>query len=189
MAKGALNYNVFSLLEKSVQKALDELGFSEPTLPQVKAIPLILKGENVLLIAPTGSGKTEAVLLPIFSNFIQQPEKRGISILYVTPIRALNRDMVKRLSFWAMHLGISVEVRHGDTEIKIRRRQALRPPNMLVTTPETLQAILPGTRMQQHLRHVRYVIVDEVHELAEDKRGVQLTVALERLLEFTEKEF
>lgn len=190
MAEGELlNSNVFGLLEKPVQKALAELGFSEPTLPQVKAIPLILRGENVLLIAPTGSGKTEAVLLPILSNFIQQPEKRGISILYVTPLRALNRDMVKRLSFWAMHLDISVEVRHGDTEIRIRRRQALRPPNMLVTTPETLQAILPGSRMQQHLRHVRYVIIDEVHELAEDKRGVQLTVALERLLELTEKQF
>jgi len=181
--------DVYGLLETPVRKALAELGFSEPTLPQVKAIPLILEGENVLLIAPTGSGKTEAVLLPIFSNLIRQPEIRGISILYVTPLRALNRDMVKRLSFWAMHLGFSVEVRHGDTEIKIRRRQAIRPPNMLVTTPETLQAILPGTRMQQHLRHVRYVIIDEVHELAEDKRGVQLTVALERLLEITEKEF
>ena len=185
----SLNSSVFGLLEKPVRKALAELGFSEPTLPQVKAISLILRGENVLLIAPTGSGKTEAVLLPIFSSFIRQPEKRGISILYVTPLRALNRDMVKRLSFWAIHLGISVEVRHGDTEIKIRRRQALRPPNMLVTTPETLQAILPGTRMQQHLKCVRYVIIDEVHELAEDKRGVQLTVALERLLELTEKQF
>jgi len=190
MAEGESLYsNVFYLLEKPVGKALTELGFSEPTLPQTKAIPLILKGENVLLIAPTGSGKTEAVLLPILSNFIQQPERCGISILYVTPLRALNRDMVKRLSFWAMHTGISVEVRHGDTEIKIRRRQALRPPNMLVTTPETLQAILPGTRMQQHLKHVQYVIIDEVHELAEDKRGVQLTIALERLLEITEKQF
>jgi ATP-dependent Lhr-like helicase len=187
--KERLSSNVFGLLEKPVQDALAELGFFEPTLPQVKAILPILRGENVLLIAPTGSGKTEAVLLPIFSNFIRQQKKPGISILYVTPLRALNRDMVKRLSFWAMRLGISVEVRHGDTEIKIRRRQALRPPNMLVTTPETLQAILPGTRMRQHLKHVRHVIIDEVHELAEDKRGVQLTVALERLLEITQKEF
>jgi len=158
-------------------------------MPQVRAISPILKGENVLLIAPTGSGKTEAVLLPIFSNFIQQEDKHGISIVYVTPLRALNRDMVKRLSFWAMNLGIAVEVRHGDTEIKIRRRQAVRPPNMLVTTPETLQAILPGARMQHHLSRVRYVVIDEVHELAEDKRGVQLTVALERLFELTKHEF
>jgi ATP-dependent Lhr-like helicase len=181
--------NVYDLLETPVQEALANLGFSEPTLPQVKAVPLVLKGENVLLIAPTGSGKTEAVLLPIFSNFVRQPEKHGISILYVTPLRALNRDMVKRLSFWAENLGFAVEVRHGDTEIKIRRRQAVRPPNMLVTTPETLQAILPGSRMRQHLKHVRYVVIDEVHELAENKRGVQLSIALERLLEITEKEF
>ncbi|NIV43542.1 DEAD/DEAH box helicase [Candidatus Bathyarchaeota archaeon] len=181
--------SVFNLLEKAVLNTFAELGFSEPTLPQIKAIPHILRRENVLLIAPTGSGKTEAVLLPILSNFIQQPEKLGISILYVTPLRALNRDMVKRLSFWAEHLGISIEVRHGDTEIRIRRRQAIRPPNILVTTPETLQAILPGSRMQQHLKRVRYVIIDEVHELAEDKRGVQLAVALERLLQFTEEEF
>jgi len=181
--------NVFDLLAKPVRKALSDLSFPEPTVPQVAAVPVILNGENVLLIAPTGSGKTEAVLLPIFSNFIQQPEKKGISILYITPLRALNRDMVKRLSFWAMSLGMAVEVRHGDTEIKIRRRQALRPPNMLVTTPETLQAILPGTRMQQHLSHVRYVVIDEVRELAEDKRGVQLTVALERLFELTKREF
>ena len=189
MFKAKQGHAVYDLLATPVQKALTELGFFEPTAPQVKAIPSILNGENVFLIAPTGSGKTEAVLLPIFSNFLQQPEKHGVSILYITPLRALNRDMINRLSFWAMKLGIAAEVRHGDTEIKIRRHQALRPPNMLVTTPETLQAILPGARMQQHLRHVRYVIIDEVHELAEDKRGVQMTVALERLLELSEQEF
>jgi len=181
--------DVFNLLVKPVQNALAELGFSEPTAPQVKAIPPILRGENVLLIAPTGSGKTEAVLLPIFSNFIQKPEKKGISILYITPLRALNRDLIDRLSGWALKLGISIEVRHGDTEIKIRRRQALQPPNMLVTTPETLQAILPGSRMQRHLSHVCHVIVDEVHELAEDKRGTQLSIALERLHEVVGREF
>ncbi|MDH5732411.1 MAG: DEAD/DEAH box helicase [Candidatus Bathyarchaeota archaeon] len=180
---------VFSLLAKPVSKALSILGISEPTMPQVKAIPSILKGENVLLIAPTGSGKTEAVLLPIFSNFVQQPDKKGVQILYITPLRALNRDLIKRLSFWAQNLDISIEVRHGDTEVKIRRRQAIHPPHMLVTTPETLQAILPGTRMRQHLSHIRYVIIDEVHELAEEKRGIQLTVALERLSELVKSEF
>jgi len=181
--------DVFTLLVKPIRDALRELGFSEPTAPQIEAIPLILEGENVLLIAPTGSGKTEAVLLPIFSNFLEQNDKRGISILYITPLRALNRDLIKRLSEWAFKLGIFVEVRHGDTEIKIRRRQALRPPHMLVTTPETLQAILPGSRMQRHLSHVRYVVVDEVHELAADKRGAQLTVGLERLREIVGRYF
>jgi len=189
LINGMEDSSAYELLLKPVREALEELGFAQPTEPQVKAIPAILNGENVLLIAPTGSGKTEAVLLPIFSNFMQQEDKHGISIVYVTPLRALNRDMVKRLSYWATKLGITIEVRHGDTEIKIRRRQALCPPNMLVTAPETMQAILPGERMQQHLSHVRYVVVDEVHELAEDKRGVQLTIALERLFELTKHEF
>jgi ATP-dependent Lhr-like helicase len=184
-----LKKNVFSLLDEKVQSALKEMGLSEPTEPQVKAIPPILKGKNVLLVAPTGSGKTEAALLPIFSNLLTNPKEEGISILYITPLRALNRDMLRRVSSWAGILGLSVEVRHGDTPAKVRRKQSLEPPRMLVTTPETLQAILPGGLMQKHLSHVRFVIIDEVHELAEDKRGVQLTVALERLREATGKDF
>ncbi|MCW4026459.1 MAG: DEAD/DEAH box helicase, partial [Candidatus Bathyarchaeota archaeon] len=181
--------DVFSLLADPVRSALTELGFSKPTEPQVMAIPLILKGENVLLVAPTASGKTEAALLPVFSNFLAIPERRGISILYITPLRALNRDMVRRLSRWADLLRFSVEVRHGDTTTKIRRRQALKPPDMMVTTPETLQAILPGSLMRNHLSNVRFVIIDEVHEIAEEKRGVQLTLALERLREATGRDF
>lgn len=181
---------VFGLLAKPVRKALAEVGFVEPTLPQVMAFPPLLEGKNVLLIAPTGSGKTEAVLLPVFSNLIQQEKKPvGIAVLYITPLRALNRDMEKRLKFWSERLSVTVEVRHGDTEVKTRRKQARSPPQMLVTTPETLQAILPGSQMRKHLSHVRYVIVDEVHELASSKRGVQLTLALERLREVTDGEF
>ncbi|MBN1245591.1 DEAD/DEAH box helicase [Candidatus Bathyarchaeota archaeon] len=181
---------VFELLAKPVRKALAELGFSEPTLPQVMAFPPLLAGKNVLLIAPTGSGKTEAVLLPVFSKLTQQEKKpMGIAVVYITPLRALNRDMLKRLTFWSERLGVSVEVRHGDTEAKTRRKQARSPPQMLVTTPETLQAILPGSQMRKHLSHVQHVIVDEVHELASSKRGVQLTLALERLREVTGREF
>ncbi len=184
-----LSSTVFQLLAETVRSALVDRGFSKSTLPQTMAIPPVLKGENVLLIAPTGSGKTEAVLLPVFSNFIMKDIKKGISILYITPLRALNRDMFERLSFWAYRLDISIEVRHGDTEKKFRRRQALSPPNMLVTTPETLQAILPGARMKEHLRHVECVIVDELHELASSKRGVQLSLGLERLYGITRREF
>jgi ATP-dependent Lhr-like helicase len=180
---------VFRLLAQPVQEGLAKLGFSKPTLPQILAIPHVLAGENILLIAPTGSGKTEAVLLPVFSNFIQHRNEKGISIVYVTPLRALNRDLLKRLSFWAEKLGITIEVRHGDTELRLRRRQAVSPPNMLVTTPETLQAVLPGARMKEHLKHVKWVVVDEVHELASSKRGTQLAVALERLYEIAGREF
>ena len=181
--------DVFELLAKPIRKTLDELNFATPTLPQTLAIPAVIMGKNVLLIAPTGSGKTEAVLLPVFSKLIGQPDQKGISAIYITPLRALNRDMLKRLTFWNERLGITVDVRHGDTEMKIRRRQAREPPQMLVTTPETLQAILPGTIMRKHLKNVKYVIVDEVHELAESKRGTQLTIALERLREITDTEF
>jgi len=183
--------SVFDLLSKPVRIALAELGFSDPTLPQTLAFPPILEGKNVLLIAPTGTGKTEAVLLPIFSKLFEakNQEKKGIQVIYITPLRALNRDMLKRLTFWAERLGITVEVRHGDTEMKIRRKQARQPPQMLVTTPETLQAILPGSQMRRHLSNVQCVIIDEVHDLAESKRGAQLSIALERILMVTGREF
>jgi ATP-dependent Lhr-like helicase len=183
--------SVFSLLAEPVQKLLATLGFSEPTPPQTLAFPAVLEGKNVLLVAPTGSGKTEAVLLPVFSKLVEEQSQgqNGVRVLYITPLRALNRDMLKRLTFWAQQLGITVEVRHGDTELKTRRMQAKKPPTMLVTTPETLQAVLPGTQMRRHLRTVQFVIVDEVHDLASSKRGAQLSIALERLQMVTGREF
>jgi len=183
--------SVFELLVKPVQQAVAEMGFTVPTLPQTKAFPPIINGENVLLIAPTGTGKTEAVLLPIFSKLVEQKNvaHKGIKVIYITPLRALNRDMLKRLQLWSQKLDISVDVRHGDTEMKIRRKQAQKPPQMLVTTPETLQAILPGSQMRRHLKSVEFVVIDEVHDLAASKRGAQLSLALERLQLVTGKEF
>ncbi|MGD0422036.1 MAG: DEAD/DEAH box helicase [Candidatus Bathyarchaeia archaeon] len=179
----------FSLLSTKIQEALAEAGIVHITPPQSAAIPQIMSGKNVLLIAPTGSGKTEAVLLPIFDLLLRIPERHGISIIYVTPLRALNRDLLNRVKIWSSRLGFSVEVRHGDTPTKERRKQAIKPPDLLVTTPETLQAILPGKRMRTHLRHVRWVVIDEVHQLAGDRRGVQLTLALERLRRVTACDF
>ncbi|RMF88925.1 MAG: DEAD/DEAH box helicase [Methanobacteriota archaeon] len=170
----------FSLLDRRIRKALGEAGFKKPTEVQEKAIPRVLEGRDVLVIAPTGSGKTEAVLLPVLHRFLQE-RRPGISILYVTPLRALNRDLMERLTWWGEKLDMDIQVRHGDTTPYRRRRQALSPPDMLITTPETLQAILPARRMREHLRNVRWVIVDEIHELAGSKRGSQLNVALTRL--------
>ncbi len=184
-----MSEQAFENLSRAIQEALAESGFKTPTPPQSAAIPKIMDGANVLLIAPTGSGKTEAVLLPILHQLTKTDNRQGISIIYITPLRALNRDLLKRLDFWSRKLGFTVELRHGDTAQKDRRRQAIKPPDFLVTTPETLQAILPGKRMRIHLRHVRWVVIDEVHELAEDRRGVQLTVGLERLRKITEREF
>ncbi|MFX1597711.1 MAG: DEAD/DEAH box helicase [Promethearchaeota archaeon] len=182
--------NTFSLLSESLQQILPKEGFMEATETQQRAIPRILSGENVLLIAPTASGKTEAAIFPVFSKLLESEKDRlGIRILYITPLRALNRDIFKRIIKLGGELGLHIEVRHGDTKPSIRRKQALIPPDMLITTPETLQAILPGKRMQQHLRSVRWVIVDEIHEIVSDKRGVQLSIGLERLRKVTGVDF
>ncbi len=180
---------VFTLLSPPLKGLLVESGISAPTPPQAEAIPFIVRGENVLIIAPTGSGKTEAALLPLVDRMVRDENRQGISLLYITPLRALNRDLLKRLQIWSTKLHFTVEVRHGDTPIADRRRMAGSPPDLLITTPETLQAVLPGKRMRQHLHHVRAVVVDEVHELAGDRRGVQLTVGLERLREICQEGF
>ncbi len=182
--------NAFDLLVKPVRRLIKQRGFSKPTEPQEKAIPKILEGKNVLLISPTATGKTEAAILPVLSMLLQEPQRiMGIKVLYITPLRALNRDMLERLEWWCNTLDIKLAVRHGDTETKERTRQSRSPPTILITTPETLQAILPGWILRQHLRHVRWVIIDEVHEMADSKRGSQLSLALERLRMIVGKDF
>jgi ATP-dependent Lhr-like helicase len=181
--------SVFDYLEDSVKNILKDFDFKNPTVTQINAIKPILDGKNVLLMAPTGSGKTEATLLPMISNLLKKRQKKGISVLYITPLRALNRDMFKRLLNWATKLNITVEIRHGDTTTAERRRQSIKPPDILITTPETLQAILPGKRMKRHLRSVRWVVIDEIHGLVDNKRGIQLCVALERLRDIVGEEF
>jgi ATP-dependent Lhr-like helicase len=184
---------VFDLLDPRIRELLSANNIRHPTEPQQKAIPAVLSGHHVLLIAPTGLGKTESALLPIFHQFLSEKESlppsgiKGISILYITPLRALNRDMLRRTFDWGKQLGISVSVRHGDTSESERAKQARTPPDMLITTPETLQILFTGRCIRKHLRSVRWVVIDEVHELASDERGVQLAVGLERLLSITQQ--
>jgi ATP-dependent Lhr-like helicase len=181
--------SAFDLLAGQVRAGLPDLGIQTPTQAQAMAIPHILRGKNVLLISPTASGKTEAALLPVLSRLLTNERRKGIVILYVTPLRALNRDLFRRASQITARIGIRCEIRHGDTTASQRRKQSRDPPEMLITTPETLQAILPSKAMRRHLRSLRTVIIDEIHELAQDKRGAQLTIALERLRLITRRRF
>jgi len=120
------------------------LGLGTPTEPRALAIPPIIKGDNVLLVAPTASGKTEAALLPVLSRHLTRTFRKGIAVPYVTPLRALNRDILGRLAHITTRLGVRCEVPHGDTSASQRRKQSRNPPEILITTPETLQAILPS---------------------------------------------
>ncbi len=177
--------SAFQSLHKDIIDFLAAQGIVTPTDIQKKAIPTILQDPtHALLLSPTGSGKTEAALLPLLDALYRQKEKKelyGIYILYITPLKALNRDVFKRIESLCDHLDITVSVRHGDTTPYRRRKQAITPPNLLITTPESLQAILPGKRMREHLKTVFAVVVDEIHELADSKRGTQLSMGLERL--------
>jgi ATP-dependent Lhr-like helicase len=181
--------NAFELLVKPLRRLVEQKGFPKPTEPQEKTIPKILDGKNVLLISPTATGKTEAAFLPVLSMLLKAPKTPGIKVLYITPLRALNRDLLERLEWWCNNLDIKLAVRHGDTETKERTRQSRSPPDILITTPETLQAILSGWVLRQHLQSLRWVIIDEVHELADSKRGSQLSIALERIRSLIGKDF
>jgi len=174
----------FNLLDEKLIEVIASLGYTRPTLIQRRAIPVILSGVNTLLISPTGTGKTEAALFPIYSKILMLKNggvKAGVKALYITPLRALNRDILNRMKYIASSIDISITVRHGDTPRSERQKMTEKPPDILITTPETLQFILVNRRFRPHLRFVRWVIVDELHELLDDKRGAQLSVALERL--------
>ncbi|HUI86147.1 MAG TPA: DEAD/DEAH box helicase [Nitrososphaerales archaeon] len=149
----------------------------------MKLVPLVEQGRNALLMAPTGTGKTEAAFLPILDRLIREGASRvkGTKLLYITPLRALNRDMLERMQWWCKRFDVRLGVRHGDSTQAERTNMSVAPPDILITTPETLQILLVGRRIRENLSTLRWVVVDEVHELAEDKRGTQLSVGLERL--------
>lgn len=178
-------------LHPEVLKLAKAKGFAEFTDIQLKAIPVIAEGKDVLVIAPTGVGKTETAVLPILSKLVEMKEAQGggslegIRCVYITPLRALNRDMLERLTFWCKILGITLGVRHGDTQQGERQRQYVEPPALLITTPETFQAVLVSPRLSPFLKNTKWVVVDEVHELADSKRGIQLSVGLARLRELS----
>lgn len=173
----------FSRLHPLLSKALEEKGWNA-TPVQEHVIPDIIGGHDRLIVAPTGSGKTMAGILPLFHRCLTEAWP-SLSILYITPLRALNRDVDRRLRELAAAVGLTVDVRHGDTSPSDRNRQTRRPPNLLVTTPETFQLMFSGKNLRSMLSTVQAVVVDEVHDVAASERGWQLSVGLSRLEDLT----
>ncbi len=172
--------SVFPGLDPRLSEAAARRGIREPTEIQQLSSPVLDTEADALLLSPTGTGKTEAALLPLLSRLLREPTP-PISLLYVTPLRALNRDLEHRLVALVREVGLTASVRHGDTPTAARVAQSRHPPDLLLTTPETLQILLVGRHLRAALAHVRTVVIDEVHELVGSDRGAQLALTLERL--------
>ncbi|WP_294233147.1 DEAD/DEAH box helicase [Prosthecobacter sp.] len=159
------------------------------TEAQELTLPHILAGKSVLLSSPTGSGKTLAGFLGVLDHLIRQHEagtlRDGIHAIYVSPLRALTYDIEKNLRPPLEGVGLSevirIGLRTGDTTSAERAKLRRKPPHILLTTPESLAIMLPQKAFAEALQCCRFVIVDELHALAENKRGAHLTVSLERL--------
>jgi ATP-dependent Lhr-like helicase len=159
--------------------------FEHTTVGQRHAWPVIVAGQNLLLCAPTGSGKTLAAFLPILDH-LQTNAGRGTCCLYIAPQKALAVDARRNLRRYLVEIAGSrciprVGLRTGDSSARLRRRLRQRPPDILLTTPESLAVLLAQSADLTRLADVRWVIVDEIHALAGTKRGADLSLALERL--------
>lgn len=172
--------------------------YGEPTEAQRQSWPLIKSGSNVLIHSPTGSGKTLAAFLSAIDTAFAgdgngSGRAKGVKVLYISPLRALNYDIERNLreplagiSEAYLERGdavreVSVAVRTGDTSSADRARMVRNPPDFLITTPESLYLILTSPRARDVLRSVDTVIVDEIHTMCSNKRGVHLSVSMERL--------
>ncbi len=164
-----------------LESLFERFGFSKLTEIQKKASPIILQKKDCLVIAPTGSGKTECSVIPIFSLLKNSKKAGKIKILYITPLRALNRDVFRRITKYAHENELSIEIRHGDTSQKDRKKIRDNPPDILITTPETLVILLTQIKMLDALSDLEWVVIDEVHELLSSERGSQLSLSVERL--------
>jgi len=171
--------------------------FGTPTEPQEQGWPHILARRDALISAPTGSGKTLAAFLACIDKLVRQALDGTLSdrteVLYISPLKALGNDIQKNLDGPLAEIlalaaargftmpEIRTAVRTGDTLMPARRAMLQRPPHILVTTPESLFILLTSEKSREILRAIETVIVDEIHAVADDKRGSHLTISLERL--------
>ncbi len=160
-----------------------EASFEGPTPAQAGGWEAIAGGENALICAPTGSGKTLASFLWGIDKLAREPELgTGVKLVYISPLKALSYDIERNLRAPLRGIGadISVGLRTGDTPQKDRRAMAKTPPDILITTPESLYLMMSSS-VREILTGVEAVIVDEIHAVAQTKRGSHLVLTLERL--------
>ncbi|MEV1244850.1 DEAD/DEAH box helicase [Nonomuraea sp. NPDC049750] len=158
------------------------LGWSQLRPLQAAAGEAIQRGDDTLLLAPTAGGKTEAAAFPILT-MMEEQRWSGLTVLYICPLKALLNNLHHRLERYAAWLGRDVAVWHGDISASRKQSTLRNPPDVLLTTPESLEAMLISTRVDQRrlMRDLRVVVVDEVHAFARDDRGWHLLAVLERL--------
>lgn len=169
---------------------VNSLGWKDLRPFQDAAIPLVLSGNHAIIIAPTAGGKTESAVFPILSQILAKPWN-GLSVLYICPMKALLNDLGDRLEKYFSLVGRRAAVWHGDIGRAAKDRMIEDPPDLLLTTPESLEAILVSSRIDGHkfFENLKSVIVDEIHLFAGDDRGWHLLALLSRLKRIAGGEF
>ncbi len=169
-----------------VHHLVNSLGWQALRALQDQAVGPVLDGADALLLAPTAGGKTEAAVFPLLTAMDQQ-HWSGLSVIYVCPLKALLNNLLPRLELYVSWLGRRVAVWHGDVTASARQRILREPPDVLLTTPESLEAMLISLRVEhgRMFSDLRAIVIDEVHAFAGDDRGWHLLAVLERLTRVT----
>ncbi|MCH8908287.1 MAG: ATP-dependent helicase, partial [Candidatus Heimdallarchaeota archaeon] len=185
-------------LQPSLQNWVNQ-SFGSINPLQAATTPLISKRKSALIMAPTGSGKTLSVFLGILDSLLllekKSKLKKKIYVIYISPLKALNNDIHKNLEIPLQHLRddlhseISIGTRTGDTTPKERNFLLRNPPHILITTPESLGLLITSPKFKEHLKQIDWVICDEIHSIAGNKRGTFLSLILEHLNYLTDKQF
>ena len=173
--------NTFSLLHEGVRQVLaHRLGWNDLRPVQEEAYHAVSSGNDVLIIAPTAGGKTEAALIPVIDGILKEGFC-GVAALYIAPLKALINDQEERFSAFCLPNGLEILKWHGDVPKGDRGWKDGEPPHILMITPESLEVLLMEREFSSGLANLRYLIIDELHAFVESDRGVQMRVLLDRL--------